>query len=89
MPFGWHPAHFGFPSSCCLVSSFHLHIQLLLVKTDQRGTSLFLQVHSAILSLKSNEDTQEFILSYMCNIINTTRVGLLYGFLFMFIYLVF
>ena len=80
MPFGWHQAHFGVPSSLGLVFLFNLHTQLLLVKTDQRGTSLFLQVYSAILSLKSNENTQEFLQSYMCNI-NTTRVGLLYGFL--------
>ena len=60
MPFGWHQAHFGVPPFLGLVFSFNLHTQLLLVKTDQRGTSLFLQVHSAILSLKSNENTQEF-----------------------------
>ena len=40
MPFEWHQAHFGFPSSLHLLLPLNLHIHLLLVKTDQRGASL-------------------------------------------------
>ena len=56
MPFGWHWAHFGSPF-LILVLPLNLHIQLPLVKTDQRGTSLFLYLQTSILSLESNEDT--------------------------------
>ena len=59
---GWHLGAIRLisaPFFLYLVATKNLHIYFLLVKTDQRGTSLILYMHSSISTLASNEDTHK------------------------------